>query len=153
MPVRRKRISFTTVHRSSIACPSTSVLQRSHPRRRHYVSQFLFLSCLLILSRSLAERRPQRPPALLRADPKLANAPIHLLPPPSKVFRCHSVRESLLCGLLAADLVGLQATSYARHFMQTVSCILTLEATFESGTGAHKCSSTSGSFPCVRCRR
>ena len=114
----------------------------------------LFLPCLLILSRSLAERRPQRPPALLHADPKLANAPIRLFPPPpSKIFRCLSVRESLLCGLLAADLVGFQAMSYARHFRQTVSCILALEATFGSGTGAHKCSSTSGSFPRVRCRR
>ena len=77
----------------------------------------LFLPCLLILSRSLAERRPQRPPTLLHADPKLANAPIRLFPPPpSKIFRCLSVRESLLCGLLAADLVGFQAMSYARHF-------------------------------------
>ena len=42
----------------------------------------LFLPCLLILSRSLAERRPQHPPALLHADPKLANAPICLFPPP-----------------------------------------------------------------------
>jgi hypothetical protein len=39
-------------------------------------------SCLLILSRSLAEQRPHRPPALLRVHPKFVNAPLaHCLPP------------------------------------------------------------------------
>lgn len=90
-------------------------------------------------------------PALLRADPKLANAPIgfflHVAFPSSEIFRCLSVRESLLRGVLAADLVGFQTASYARHFRQTVSRILALEAlpkgiqvegTFGSGTGAHE---------------
>lgn len=90
-------------------------------------------------------------PALLRADPKLANAPIgfflHVAFPSSEIFRCLSVRESLLRGLLAADLVGFQTASYARHFRQTVSRILSLEAlpkgiqvdgTPGSGTGAQK---------------
>ncbi|KAF8126309.1 glycosyltransferase family 20 protein [Boletus edulis] len=96
-------------------------------------------------------------PALLRANPKLANAPIgfflHVAFPSSEIFRCLSVRESLLRGILAADLVGFQTASYARHFRQTVSRILALEAlpkgiqvqgTFASGTGDHK-----GRFVCV----
>jgi trehalose 6-phosphate synthase complex regulatory subunit len=90
-------------------------------------------------------------PALLRAHPKLANAPIgfflHVAFPSYEIFRCLSVRDSLLRGLLAADLVGFQTASYARHFRQTVSRILALEAlpkgiqvdgTFGSGTSAHK---------------
>ncbi|KIJ64234.1 glycosyltransferase family 20 protein [Hydnomerulius pinastri MD-312] len=71
-------------------------------------------------------------PALLRAHPKFANAPIgfflHVAFPSSEIFRCLSVRESLLRGVLAADLVGFQTASYARHFRQTVSRILALEA-------------------------
>ena len=71
-------------------------------------------------------------PALLRADPKLANAPIgfflHVAFPSSEIFRCLSVRESLLRGVLEADLVGFQTASHARHFRQTVSRILALEA-------------------------
>ncbi|KAF9241274.1 glycosyltransferase family 20 protein [Melanogaster broomeanus] len=71
-------------------------------------------------------------PALLRAHPKLANAPIgffqHVAFPSSEIFRCLSVRESLLRGVLAADLVGFQTAGYARHFRQTVSRILALEA-------------------------
>ena len=38
-------------------------------------------------------------------------------------------RESLLRGMLGADLIGFQTHSYARHFRQTVSRILSLEAT------------------------
>ncbi|KAH7882668.1 glycosyltransferase family 20 protein [Phlebopus sp. FC_14] len=71
-------------------------------------------------------------PALLRAHPKLATAPIgfflHVAFPSSEIFRCLSVRESLLRGVLAADLVGFQTANYARHFRQTVSRILALEA-------------------------
>jgi trehalose 6-phosphate synthase/phosphatase len=90
-------------------------------------------------------------PALLRADPRLANTPIgfflHVAFPSSEIFRCLSVRDSLLRGILEADLVGFQTASYARHFRQTVSRILSLEALpkgiqvegiFGSGTGANK---------------
>ncbi|KAG8215355.1 glycosyltransferase family 20 protein [Butyriboletus roseoflavus] len=90
-------------------------------------------------------------PALLRAHPKLADAPIgfflHVAFPSSEIFRCLSVRDSLLRGLLAADLVGFQTASYARHFRQTVSRILALEAlpkgiqvegTLGTSTGANK---------------
>lgn len=38
-------------------------------------------------------------------------------------------RESLLRGMLGADLIGFQTHSYARHFRQTVSRILSVEAT------------------------
>ncbi|KIK93311.1 glycosyltransferase family 20 protein [Paxillus rubicundulus Ve08.2h10] len=71
-------------------------------------------------------------PALLRANPKLINAPVgfflHVAFPSSEIFRCLSVRDSLLRGVLAADLVGFQTAGYARHFRQTVSRILALEA-------------------------
>lgn len=72
-------------------------------------------------------------PSLLRASPKLpSHVPIgffmHVAFPSSEIFRCLSVRDSLLKGLLAADLVGFQTASFARHFRQTVSRILALEA-------------------------
>lgn len=72
-------------------------------------------------------------PALLRASPHLPpNAPIgffmHVAFPSSEIFRCLSVRQELLKGLLGADLVGFQTASYARHFRQTVSRILSYEA-------------------------
>ncbi|KII83794.1 glycosyltransferase family 20 protein [Plicaturopsis crispa FD-325 SS-3] len=72
-------------------------------------------------------------PQMLRSSPDFPqNAPIgffmHVAFPSSEIFRCLSVRESLLRGLLDADLVGFQTASYARHFRQTVSRILSLEA-------------------------
>jgi len=71
-------------------------------------------------------------PALLRSHPKTAQAPIgfflHVAFPSSEIFRCLSVRESLLKGVLGADLVGFQTANYARHFRQTVSRILAYEA-------------------------
>lgn len=72
-------------------------------------------------------------PFLLRTSPKFpAHVPIgffmHVAFPSSEIFRCLSVREPLLRGLLAADLVGFQTASFARHFRQTVSRILSLEA-------------------------
>ncbi|KAF7979898.1 hypothetical protein HWV62_40284, partial [Athelia sp. TMB] len=72
-------------------------------------------------------------PAMLRASPNLpANVPIgffmHVAFPSSEIFRCLSVREPLLRGLIAADLVGFQTVNFARHFRQTVSRILALEA-------------------------
>ncbi|QRV89728.1 glycosyltransferase family 20 protein [Ceratobasidium sp. AG-Ba] len=69
-------------------------------------------------------------PEMVRA--KLPNATIgfflHVAFPSSEIFRCLSVRESLLRGMLGADLVGFQTHNYARHFRQTVSRILSLEA-------------------------
>lgn len=57
-------------------------------------------------------------PEMLRK--KLPNAAIgffmHVAFPSSEIFRCLSVRESLLRGVLAADLVGFQTTNFARHF-------------------------------------
>ncbi|KAG1873862.1 glycosyltransferase family 20 protein [Suillus subluteus] len=74
-------------------------------------------------------------PLLLRKStriPALACAPIgffmHVAFPSSEIFRCLSVREQLLRGMLGADLVGFQTASYARHFRQTVSRILAVEA-------------------------
>lgn len=74
-------------------------------------------------------------PLLLRKStrvPALACAPIgffmHVAFPSSEIFRCLSVREQLLRGILGADLVGFQTASYARHFRQTVSRILAVEA-------------------------
>ncbi|TDL26924.1 glycosyltransferase family 20 protein [Rickenella mellea] len=69
-------------------------------------------------------------PSLLRA--KLPNAPIgfflHVAFPSSEIFRCLSVRQKLLRGMLAADLIGFQTANFARHFRQTVSRILSYEA-------------------------
>ncbi|CCA66498.1 related to alpha,alpha-trehalose-phosphate synthase, 115 KD subunit [Serendipita indica DSM 11827] len=70
-------------------------------------------------------------PQLLRARlPKAAiGFFLHVAFPSSEIFRCLAARESLLHGILGADLVGFQTHSYARHFRQTVSRILSVEAT------------------------
>ncbi|KAH9964851.1 alpha-trehalose-phosphate synthase [Russula dissimulans] len=52
---------------------------------------------------------------------------MHVAFPSSEIFRCLSVREYLLRGMLSADLIGFQTANYARHFRQTVSRILALE--------------------------
>ncbi|KAI6022053.1 glycosyltransferase family 20-domain-containing protein [Pisolithus marmoratus] len=71
-------------------------------------------------------------PALLRSHPKAALAPIgfflHVAIASSEIVRCLSVRNSLLKGVLVADLVGFQTAYYARHFRQTVSRILAYES-------------------------
>lgn len=72
-------------------------------------------------------------PYLLRSSPKLPqSAPIgfflHVAFPSSEIFRCLSVRQDLLRGLLGADLVGFQTANYARHFRQTVSRIMAYES-------------------------
>ncbi|KAF5367337.1 hypothetical protein D9615_010280 [Tricholomella constricta] len=72
-------------------------------------------------------------PALLRASGKIPpTTPIgffmHVAFPSSEIFRCLSVRQDLLRGLLGADLVGFQTANYARHFRQTVSRIMAYEA-------------------------
>ncbi|KAF8508074.1 glycosyltransferase family 20-domain-containing protein [Gautieria morchelliformis] len=68
-------------------------------------------------------------PSLVRAA--LPSAAIgfflHVAFPSSEIFRCLAVREKLLHGLLAADLIGFQTANFARHFRQTVSRILSLE--------------------------
>ena len=55
-------------------------------------------------------------PNLLRSSPKLTRtAPIgffmHVAFPSSDIFRCLSVRQDLLLGLLGADLVGFQTAN------------------------------------------
>ncbi|KAL1937908.1 hypothetical protein VTO73DRAFT_12658 [Trametes versicolor] len=69
-------------------------------------------------------------PQMLRD--RLPGAPIgfflHVAFPSSEIFRCLSVREDLLKGLLGADLLGFQTANFARHFRQTVSRILSAEA-------------------------
>ncbi|KAL1924300.1 uncharacterized protein VTP21DRAFT_7335 [Calcarisporiella thermophila] len=68
-------------------------------------------------------------PELLRK--KLPNAIIgfflHVPFPSSELFRCLAVREELLKGILGSDLIGFQTYSFARHFLQTCSRILSLE--------------------------
>ncbi|PWN42869.1 hypothetical protein IE81DRAFT_323008 [Ceraceosorus guamensis] len=54
---------------------------------------------------------------------------LHIAFPSSEIFRCLSVREELLRGMLGADLIGFQTHNFCRHFRQTVSRILQLEAT------------------------
>jgi trehalose 6-phosphate synthase complex regulatory subunit len=54
---------------------------------------------------------------------------LHVAFPSSEIFRCLSVRANLLEGILGADLVGFQTAAHGRHFRQTVSRILSLEAT------------------------
>ena len=71
---------------------------------------------------------------------------LHVAFPSSEIFRClaglfidiywlstltkpWTAREPLLRGMLGADLIGFQTHSYARHFRQTVSRILSVEAT------------------------
>ncbi|KAI6022070.1 glycosyltransferase family 20-domain-containing protein [Pisolithus marmoratus] len=53
---------------------------------------------------------------------------LHVAFPSSEIFRCLSVRDSVLQGVLGADLVGFQTANYARHFRQTVSRILAYES-------------------------
>ena len=69
-------------------------------------------------------------PEMLRE--RLPNAAIgffmHVAFPSSEIFRCLSMREQLLKGVLGADLIGFQTANYARHFRQTVSRILAAEA-------------------------
>jgi len=53
---------------------------------------------------------------------------VHIAFPSSEIFRCLGMREVLLRGMLGADLVGFQTHNFCRHFRQTVSRILQLEA-------------------------
>ncbi|KAF8512946.1 alpha-trehalose-phosphate synthase [Hysterangium stoloniferum] len=69
-------------------------------------------------------------PALVRAalPSAIIGFFLHVSFPSSEIFRCLAVREQLLKGLLGADLIGFQTANFARHFRQTVSRILSLEA-------------------------
>ncbi|KAF9364013.1 hypothetical protein BGX34_002776 [Mortierella sp. NVP85] len=53
---------------------------------------------------------------------------LHIPFPSSEIFRCLHVRKEVLKGLLGADLVGFQTYSFARHFLQTCSRILSVES-------------------------
>jgi trehalose-phosphatase len=54
---------------------------------------------------------------------------LHVAFPSSEVFRCLAVRKELLEGMLGANLIGFQIPEYARHFLQTCSRLLNVEAT------------------------
>lgn len=56
---------------------------------------------------------------------------LHVPFPSSEVFRCLAVRKELLEGMLGANLLGFQIQEYSRHFLQTCSRLLTVEATPE----------------------
>ncbi|KAF9078707.1 glycosyltransferase family 20-domain-containing protein [Rhodocollybia butyracea] len=76
-------------------------------------------------------------PLMLRSSGLIpSTAPIgfflHVAFPSSEIFRCLSVREHLLKGILGADLVGFQTANYARHFRQTCGRVLGVE-TLPSG--------------------
>lgn len=53
---------------------------------------------------------------------------LHVAFPSSEVFRCLAVRKELLEGMLGANLVGFQIQEYTRHFLQTCSRLLSVEA-------------------------
>ena len=46
---------------------------------------------------------------------------LHVAFPSSEIFRCLSVREHLLRGLLASDLISFQTPNFARHFRLDVT--------------------------------
>lgn len=56
---------------------------------------------------------------------------LHVAFPSSEVFRCLAIRKELLEGLLGSNLVGFQTEEYCRHFLQTCSRLLNVEATNE----------------------
>ncbi|KAI2636103.1 family 20 glycosyltransferase [Xylaria nigripes] len=72
-------------------------------------------------------------PSMIRQ--KLPDAKIglflHVAFPSSEVFRCLAVRKQLLEGMLGANLIGFQIAEYTRHFFQTCTRLLSVEATDE----------------------
>lgn len=72
-------------------------------------------------------------PAMLRQ--RLPDAQIgiflHIAFPSSEVFRCLAPRKELLEGMVGANLIGFQTDEYCRHFLQTCSRILGVEANNE----------------------
>lgn len=70
-------------------------------------------------------------PALIRdriPDAKIGFF-LHSAFPSSEVFRCLAARTALLEGLLGATMIGFQTEEYSRHFLQTCSRLLCVEAT------------------------
>ncbi|KAG1176233.1 hypothetical protein G6F70_003524 [Rhizopus microsporus] len=64
---------------------------------------------------------------------KIPNATIgfflHIPFPSSELFRCLPPRKELLEAMLQSDMIGFQTYSFARHFLQTCSRILSVDAT------------------------
>lgn len=53
---------------------------------------------------------------------------LHVAFPSSEIFRCLAHRNQLLEGMLGSTLIGFQTEEYARHFLQTCSRLLCVEA-------------------------
>lgn len=53
---------------------------------------------------------------------------LHVAFPSSEIFRCLAMRKELLEGMLGANLIGFQIPEYTRHFLQTCSRLLNVEA-------------------------
>ncbi|KAJ3079031.1 hypothetical protein HK102_004070 [Quaeritorhiza haematococci] len=53
---------------------------------------------------------------------------LHIPFPSSEIFRCLHVRKQILEGLLGADLVGFQTSSFMRHFLMTCTRLLAVES-------------------------
>ncbi|OUS42733.1 glycosyltransferase family 20-domain-containing protein [Ostreococcus tauri] len=70
-------------------------------------------------------------PEMLRQDVETMKIGwfLHTPFPSSEIYRMLPMREALLHGCLAADLVGFHTYDYARHFVSATSRILGLEAT------------------------
>ncbi|KAI9248200.1 glycosyltransferase family 20-domain-containing protein [Sporodiniella umbellata] len=70
-------------------------------------------------------------PGMIRE--KLPNATVgfflHIPFPSSELFRCLPARKELLEAMLQSDVIGFQTYSFARHFLQTCSRILSVDAT------------------------
>ncbi|KAG0741287.1 hypothetical protein G6F57_001269 [Rhizopus arrhizus] len=70
-------------------------------------------------------------PGMIRQ--KIPNAIIgfflHIPFPSSELFRCLPPRKELLEAMLQSDVIGFQTYSFARHFLQTCSRILSVDAT------------------------
>ncbi|KAF1815412.1 hypothetical protein P152DRAFT_455118 [Eremomyces bilateralis CBS 781.70] len=63
---------------------------------------------------------------------------LHTAFPSSEVFRCLSVRNQLLNGMLGANLISFQSSEYADHFLTTCSRLLLVEATTEGVQLEHR---------------
>ena len=54
---------------------------------------------------------------------------LHVAFPSSEIFRCLAMRKKLLEGMLGSNLIGFHIHEYTRHFLQTCSRLLNVEAT------------------------
>ena len=52
---------------------------------------------------------------------------LHIPWPSSEIYRSLPVRDQVLTGLLASDIIGFQSFAYARHFMSCCTRILGLK--------------------------